>query len=239
LKFGIITPVFDGCLESLGRLFEDIRGQTHHDWTWILCNNGHSEKIAAFAREKNALFPEDNRDVVWRLNNFLRPKVAYVKLRQRDTPDVGSLLIDIGRRRDRCIRMMSADYIFMLDADAKLLDPDMFRSIAMALEKTPKDVCIYRIIHDIGVLPIFPIGYGRIDMLNFCIKADLARRIGYPTDLSPDGVANDYRYFDRAMKATGGDYLFIDRVFGQHNGNNNNSYINLMKQIAGQCPSIK
>jgi hypothetical protein len=234
VKFGIITPVFDGCLTSLELLFQDVNSQTHTNWAWIICSNGYSEKIAAFAREKNQLLSRYNRNVAWRLGNFLMPRLTYLHLPYQETPDPRSLLRDLGRRRDYCIGKIHADYLFMFDADAKLLDSDMFRIIDEKLGRSPKDLCVYRILHDVGILPVFPIQYGRIDMLNFCVKARLAKEIGYPTDLSPDGMCNDYRYFDRALNRAG-DYLFIDQIFGHHNGNNNNSYINLLKQLSGEC----
>lgn len=62
--------------------------------------------------------------------------------------------------------------------------------------------------------------------MNFCIRASLAKKVGYPTTVKPEAAGNDYWYFDSAYKASAGDYLFIDRIFGQHNGNN--SYKNLM-----------
>lgn len=232
MKFGFITPVFDGCLASLELLFRDIYGQTHRDWTWIICSNGYSEKMAAFARDKNTLLHTDNRNAIWRMRNFLQPKVTYLHLPYRETPDPRSLLLDLGRRRDHCIDKIHADYLLMLDADAKLLDNDMLRIIGEELEKSPKDLCVYRIMHQVGVLPIFPIQYGHIDMLNFCMRLRLARNIRYPRDVSPDGRFNDYRFFERAIGVTKGDYLFIDRVFAQHNGNNNNSYLNLLKQLS-------
>jgi hypothetical protein len=235
VKFGFITPVFDGCLASLELLFRDVCSQTHTDWTWIICSNGYSEKMASFAREKNARLGTQNRSPVWRLGNFLRPKVIYLHLPYRETPDPRSLLLDLGRRRDYCIDKVRADYLLMLDADAKLLDSDMLRIIGDELRKSPKELCVYRVLHEVGVLPIFPIEYGRIDMLNFCMSAGLAKKIRYPTDVSPDGRFNDYRFFERAIRATGGDYLFLDRIFGQHNGNN--TYLNLLRMPADHKPA--
>ena len=134
---------------------------------------------------------------------------------------------NIGRRRALCIREIEADYIFMIDADAKILDKEMFQEINSELERSHKSICIYKIKHEIGVLPIFPIGFARIDMLNFCVRADLAKKVGYPISARPETFGNDYWYFDRAYKASGGDYVFIDKIFCEHNGNSR--YESLLK----------
>src|SRR5262249_2390510 len=117
--------------------------------------------------------------------------------------------------------------------DAKLLDRDMFTLLNTELERNPQSLCIYKIMHKLGVLPIFPIGYARIDQLNFCVKASLAQEVGYPTTVNPAAQGNDYSYFDRVCRATGGDYLFIDKIFGQHNGNNR--YMHISQQLWGQA----
>src|SRR5262245_5904614 len=154
-------------------------------------------------------------------------RIKYAYLPYEATPNAYSLLENISKRRDHCIQMVEADYLFMLDADAKLLDRDLFKLINIELGRNPKGLCIYQIIHEIGVLPIFPIGFAKIDQLNFCVKASLAKAVGYPITVNPDAIGNDYWYFDRVYKATDGDYLFIDKIFGQHNGNNR--YKNIIK----------
>ena len=233
MKFGIVTPVFDGCLESLELLSREILLQTHGDWTWMVCSNGRSSKIAAFTRTANRRVAQ-GRGLVARAKNFLSPRITCPHLPFEETSDLRSLLVNIGKRRNFCIQRIKADYIFTFDADAKLLDSDMFQIIAGQLRRDPKDLCVYRVLHEVGVLPFFPIQYGHIDMLNFCVSARLAKKIGFPTDLAPNGQYNDYRYFHRAVEATGGEYLFIDQLFGQHNGNNNNSYKNFLRQMAEQ-----
>jgi hypothetical protein len=103
------------------------------------------------------------------------------------------------------------------------------------LERNRKEVCVYNTIEELGTLrifrklPVFPIEYTRIDALNYCVEASLAKKVGYPDDIDPSVRGNDYRFFDRLCRATGGDFLYIDEIFCQHNGNNR--YKNLMTLI--------
>jgi hypothetical protein len=230
MKFGIITPVFDGCLDSLELLFKDLAGQTYTNWVWMLCGNGYSSKMESFVRQKSRVLDAGLKNVIWRSLGLPVPSIIYLHTDHEELTDAYALLANIGKRRDICLKQIIADYIFMIDADAKLLGNDMFQAIRRELERTHKDICIYKIIHEIGVLPIFPIGYAHIDMLNFCVKASLAKKVGYPTTVKPEAAGNDYWYFDSAYKASAGDYIFIDRIFGQHNGNN--SYKNLMTLLS-------
>jgi glycosyltransferase involved in cell wall biosynthesis len=233
MKFGIVTPVFDGCLESLELLLRDVEEQTHKDWTWIVSSNGYSKKVDAFVKAKNQRFWKSNLNPIWRFTNRGMEKLHYIAMPLEETPDKVSLLENIGKRRDYCIKKINSDYIIMLDADAQLLDREMFLTMNHELKKQPKGVCIWKVEHETGLLPSFPIRFGRIDMLNFCVKASLAKAVGYPTTVNLEAVGNDYWFLDRAIKASNGDFLFIDRLFARHNGHNNNSYKNLCKIFGG------
>ncbi len=228
MRFGLITPVFDGCLESLELVFQDIVNQTYTDWVWVLCSNGFSEKICQFTHIKNELLNKE-LNATNKLFRVFYPKIVYLYTRYEELPDGRAILANLGKRRNYCIKKMKSDYTFMIDADAKLLDINMFSIINDELKKTPKGLCIYKVVHDVGMLPIFPIGYGRIDMLNYCVRTSLAKKVGYPTMVHPTQPGNDYWFFNRVYTETKGDYLFIDRVFGRHNGNN--TYINLLRQL--------
>src|SRR5438876_878948 len=127
MKFCIITPVFDGCLPSLELLCKEITDQTYADWTWILCSNGYSAHMHRFAREKNRALPRVG--LVSRVRQWLKPRIAYVYLPYEEELDAYCLLANISKRRDYCITRVKGDYIFMIDADAKLLDRDMFKVI--------------------------------------------------------------------------------------------------------------
>jgi hypothetical protein len=225
MLFGIITPVFDGCLDSLELLFRDLRRQTHRDWIWLLSSNGYSRKMSDFAREKSRMLEEDNKKPSGAL-----PRVIYSFLPREAESDPYALLANIGKRRGHCIKRLDADLIFMIDADSQLLDDRMFRAVDVRMRLAPrKGLCVYRIEHVAGILPKFPIEFGRIDMLNFCMRAGLAKKIGYPDTVNREMPANDYWYFERAYREVKGDILFIDRVFGRHNGHS--TYVNAIRLL--------
>jgi hypothetical protein len=194
-----------------------------------MCSNGRSDKIEKFVQDKNRVLTGDLRNVARRYIRRPYPQIIYTPMEYEEVSDSYDLLANVGKRRDMCIRTVDADYIFMIDADAKILDKNMFSIINSELKKNSRSICVYKINHEVGVLPMFPIDYGRIDMLNFCIRADVARKVGYPTTVNREKVGNDYWYFDRAYRHTSGDMVFIDKVFGQHNGNN--TYTNLLKLL--------
>lgn len=205
MRFGIITPVFDGCLESLELLYKDFELQTHKDWVWLLCSNKFSEKLSRFADSKGKT----------------KNRIIYLNTNYEDEKGPFNTIANIGQRRDFCLRQIDADYIFMIDADAKILDKNMFQLINSELDQNARSICIYRIIHEeFGLLPLFPIMYGRIDLLNFCVKASLARKVGYPTTVNLQMPANDFWFFSRVFESCNGDFVFLDRTFCEHNGNN-------------------
>ena len=205
MRFSIITPVFDPCLESLELLYKDLSSQTYGDWVWMLCSNSFSEKMQRFVTSKKSL--GENR-------------VTYFSTGYAEETNKYSRLANIGERRNFCIEKADSDYLFMIDADAKILDADAFRVINHALSLDPRSICLYKIMHEVGVLPIFPITYLRIDLLNFCVKTSLAKKVGYPTKINYQIPPNDWRFFGKAYDACKGDYLFIDKVLFEHNGNN-------------------
>jgi hypothetical protein len=217
LKFGIITPVFDGSIESLDLLHKEMMGQTHKKWIWMLCSNGYSEKISKFIRNKIGLSGR-----ILRYFGKDTCRIIYSYTEYEDTKNSYDLLRNIGVRRDFCIRKIDADYIFMIDADAKILDKKTFQIINNELIKNPKSICMYKVIHkhDGKILPIFPTKYGNIDMLNYCVKASLAKTIGYPTSINKKYPGNDYWYFKQIQESSRDDYTLIDKILFEHNGNN-------------------
>jgi hypothetical protein len=227
MRFGLITPVFDGCVESLELLHGDLTLQTHLDWIWMLCSNGHSDRFAKIARA----FNEADSDLFLGFTDH-RERVIYAHVEHEEEMTPFNVLANISKRRQFCIGRIDCDYIFLMDADAKILNPRMFEIIDSRLEKDRKGICVYNTIEELGTLrifrklPVFPIEYNRIDALNYCVEASLAKKVGYPADVEPAVLGNDYRFFERLCRATGGDFLYIDEIFCQHNGNNR--YENLM-----------
>ena len=150
----------------------------------MICSNGFSEKLLAFVLRGNKYlescghFPKDTFHFFSRSKD--RKKLLYLHTEFEGCNNTVELLANIAKRRNLCIDMTSADYVFMLDADAKLLDVKMFKEINRELEKTHRAMRMYKTLHEIGVLPVFPIGYARIDQLNFSVKAELAKKVRYP-----------------------------------------------------------
>jgi hypothetical protein len=227
MRFGIITPVFDGCLGSLELLFREIRHQTYRNWIWMLCSNGYSEKISKFVDKKNYFLNASPRNATPESSPSLRPKMIYLNIEYEEVNDVFSLLSNVGKRRDYCIQKLETDYVLLVDADAKIFDLKMFEIINSELEAAPHDICIYKIkSNKKRNLPIFPLGYGTIDTLNYCISTKLAKKVGFPTTYDIyQKHGNDFWFFKRCFDAVNGDCIFIDRLFGQHNGNK--TYLNL------------
>lgn len=224
MKFGIITPVFDGCFESIKLLARDIELQTHNDWVWMLCSNGYSGKYSAFVEARNSVINQKRSKWARLRDKYLGEKSPQLIYRFIE-PDLEdgfiSIFENVCKRRNYCINEIQSDYICMIDADAKILERDMFKILDNELKRNQKkNLCIYKIKHsELGELPIFPIGFAKIDLLNYCIKTSLAKELGYPTRINLEAVGNDYWFLDSALSASKGDYLFIDMVFAEHNGN--------------------
>jgi hypothetical protein len=137
-------------------LFKELASQTYTNWVWMLCSNGYSDKMDSFVQQKNRVLDTRLKNSIRRLFGLPGPMIKYLQTDYVELPDAYTLLANIGKRRDICIKQMDADYIFMIDADARLLDNDMFRIIHDELKKTHKDICIYKIIHEPGSCPSFP-----------------------------------------------------------------------------------
>jgi hypothetical protein len=207
VKFGIITPVYDKCLESTELLYEDLKQQTHQDWSWLLCSNGFSQAFSDFVERKNQT--DKNQRLTYVSTN-------YVELDN----NCFSIIANIGKRRRLCIKKISCDYLFMFDADAKILDKKMFETINQELIRNPKKLCVYYIKHQSGNMPFFPIIDGKIDLLNFCMRTDLAKKIGYPNTADFFRPANDFNFFVNGYKNSQGDAIVLNKVFCEYNGNN-------------------
>jgi hypothetical protein len=219
MRFGLITPVFDGCIDSLELLYRDIAEQTHANWVWVLCGNKFSEKVSSFAKGKQKL---DERG-----------RIVYLIANLKDEKNVYSIIANIGKRRDICVKRMNVDYFLMVNADSKFLDKGMLSKVSAKLEEQPKNLCVYKTIFRGEIYPKFPLekvrDFGGIDSLNFCVSSSTAKKVGYPSN-ADFRKFNDERFFNRVFKECSGDYCFIDEVFGEFNGNNR--YKNISSKVA-------
>jgi hypothetical protein len=161
-----------------------------------------------------------------------RGRIVYLITNLKDEKNPFSLIANIGKRRDICIKKMNVDYFFMINADSKI-EKEMLRKISAKLEEKPKNLCIYKIIHENGVVyPKYPFAYGGIDSLNFCVSSSTAKKVGYPRN-AEFYEFNDWRFFVRVFEECGGYYCFINEVFGEYNGNNRYKTISSMSKAEG------
>jgi hypothetical protein len=229
MKFGIITPVFEGCYESIELLSREILNQTHRDWIWMISSNGFSKIYSQFAKEMNES-TRYRRSKLGYIYDFLfdrnqnlsddNQKIIYHFIEKEEPKDTITLLENICKRRNQCIKEIECDYIFCIDADAKLLGNNVFWKINNTLEVYPRSICIFKIIHEVGILPSFPLELGKIDLLNYVMKTSLAKEIGYPTKIRRDSIGNDFWFIKEALEVSKNDLVFIDEILAQHNGNN-------------------
>jgi hypothetical protein len=180
----IITPVFDQAYESLRNLVRELRSQTYGSFFQVMISNGPSPRIKEFVfdlRKKDARF-------------------IYDEIEGEVINNSKELLINLGKRREYCLKKYDAKRYVFLDADVKIIDNDYFLKLHKAHKEIKRDILITLIkIFYQGrelTLPIFPILFSHIDMANFTFTKRIARKFSYPTDYdSGIGIGNDYRFF--------------------------------------------
>ena len=183
----IITPVFDPAYESLRELVAELSAQTFGRFIQVMVSNGPSTKIKNFVLELN------KKD----------PRFIYDEIEQEITDNLEKLLVNLGKRREYCIKKYTAERYVFLDADAKLIDNDYFLKLYKAHKEIKRDILItlVKILNNQDnetTLPIFPITYGHIDMANFTFSKRIAKNYSFPVDYdSSVGIGNDYRFFSR------------------------------------------
>lgn len=221
MKFGIITPVFEGCFDSLALLSRELFLQTYGNWDWVLCSNGPSERMEEFAAQKRKELYQRPEKSPYLAGAFPgTPTIRACHIPRELDHTFPHLIDNLAKRRNFCIHASDADYIFMIDADAKIVDNRMFEKVRDVLGTTQKDICVWKIRHETeGILPIFPPAYRRLDMLNFCVSSRVAKEIGYYNHHKLRKTSNDFWYFMDAFNEVAGDFAFIDEIFAEHNGN--------------------
>jgi hypothetical protein len=180
----IITPVFDPAYESLCKLVAELHSQTFGRFIHVMISNGPSPKIKSYVLELN------RKD----------PRFIYDEIKREATNNPVELLINLGKRREYCLKKYNAERYVFLDADAKLIDNNYFLKLYKAHREIKRDILITltKIHYEKNelTLPIFPIKLGHIDMANYTFAKRIAKNYNYPTDYDPAmGFANDYRFF--------------------------------------------
>lgn len=180
----VITPVFDPAYESLGKLVAELKRQTYGSFMHVMISNGPSPRIKEFVAAINGQDPR-----------FIYDEIAEEKL-----DSAVEILVNLGKRRNYCLKKYTAERYLFLDADIKIIDDDYFLKLFRAHQEVRRDILITLTRarekgRDI-ILPIFPIRLGRIDMANFSFSHKIAASFNYPTDYDIKyGYANDYRFF--------------------------------------------
>jgi hypothetical protein len=182
----VITPVFDPAYESLVLLTGELKEQSNPDFIHVMISNGPSPRV---------------KQLIDQLREVDR-RFIYDELPQEDQEGAVKLLINLGRRREYCLKHYEAQRYVFLDADIKLVDRDYFARLQKAHQEIQRDILITLVeINDAGrslILPLFPIKLGHIDMGNFTFSRSIARNFSYPTDQDEKfGAANDYRFYSR------------------------------------------
>jgi hypothetical protein len=151
-----------------------------------MISNGPSPKIKSYVLELN------RKD----------PRFIYDEIKREATNDPVELLINLGKRREYCLKKYDAERYVFLDADAKLIDNNYFLKLYKAHREIKRDILITltKIHYENNelTLPIFPIKLGHIDIANYTFSKRIAKNYNYPTDYDPAlSIANDYRFFTK------------------------------------------
>lgn len=180
----IITPVFDPAYASLCKLIAELYSQTLGRFIHVMISNGPSPNI---------------KELICKLNmHDLR--FIYDEMTEETIYNPIELLINLGKRRDYCLKKYNAARYLFLDADVKLIDNDYFKKLYKAHKHINRDILItltkYYDQNNEITLPIFPIREGHIDMANYSFSQKIAKNFNYPMDYDIHyGIANDYRFF--------------------------------------------
>lgn len=202
--FCVITPVFDGCTESVNLLIQDLLRQSYPNFQQVLISNGPSTRIKELVEKVN-----DNR-IIYK---------EYYPQEETSTPP--KLIENIGKRRNQCMSSFDADRYFFFDADLKILDDGFFDKISKVHDKA--DIIISKIMCYGRILPEMPIKKGHIDLANYSFSRKIAQKYSYPTvyEQATD-ISFDWRFYAKIKNE--GNY-FTDILYAHKDGHN--SYQNL------------
>lgn len=182
----IITPVFDPAYDSLCKLVAELQLQSYGDFRQIMVSNGPSPMIKEFALD------------IGRTD----PRFTYDEIAHEIINSPIEILMNLGKRREYCLKKYQAARFAFLDADVQINDKDYFLKLHQAHQEIKRDVLItltriYEADKEI-ILPIFPIMLGHVDMANYTFSNYIAKNYHYPSDYDHQlGYGNDYRFFSK------------------------------------------
>ncbi len=178
----VITPVFDPAYESVVKLINALKLQSFGQFIHILVSNGRSSKIKAYIDEIRI---HDQRFI-------------YDEIKEEKLESGIDILVNLGKRRNYCLKQYDAARYVMLDADLQIIKSNYFLKLYEAHEKLKADVICTKIRIREKVFPRFPLKLGRIDLANVSFSKSIAKHFDYPTDYDPHfGIGNDYRFFSK------------------------------------------
>ncbi len=212
----IITPIFDPALESVRKLVNELKSQSYGNFFQVMISNGPSPRIKEFVSDvgkKDARF-------------------IYNEIEEEIINNPKELLINLGKRREYCLKKYDAERYVFLDADVKLIDNDYFRKLHKAHKEIKRDILITqtKLCHKAIEItfPIFPITPGHIDMANFTFSKKIAKNYSYPQDYDESvSYGNDYRFF--SMISREDNTAVLNFVSAIRDGNN--SYIRVSELL--------
>jgi glycosyltransferase involved in cell wall biosynthesis len=198
IKYLVITPVFDACVNSAALLINALQKQTYTEFQHILISNGSSTIIKSLVNKVN-----DSRFI-------------YSEYLEENTSTVPKLMENLGKRRNFCLKNYMADRYFFFDADLQIIDNEFFYNIHEIHEQA--DVIISKI-DCYGVeYPLMPMKRGNIDLANYSISRKMAEKYDYPTEYTKENnVAFDWRFFS-LVKNEG--IYFSNILYAVKDGNN-------------------
>lgn len=197
--FCVITPIFDEAFKSVRGLIQDLKEQTYPNFQHILISNGKSPII------KKIIDLADD------------PRFLYIEIPHEQTPKLADVLVNIAKRRNYALENFKAERYFFFDADLLVQSKNFLEVMVDIHEKA--DIIISRIQmpNFLCVLPIFPIGQGKIDIANYSFSKKMAEKYKYPTEY-PDlkkGVANDWIFYKQMISES---HYFNDMIYAKKDG---------------------
>lgn len=199
--FCIITPVFEDAFRATKLLIKDLKKQTCQDFKHILISNGVSKEFTNLVRDNDRL--------------------VHIEFDFEPTPDIFKLLVNLGKRRNYCLKHFDADRFFFFDADLLVTDSTFFEQIAEVHDKA--DIILSKTIVSGHIFPEHPIQKCKIDISNYSFSNKIAKKYDYPTDCTDD-IANDWRFYERIKSES---HYELDLVYAKKDGRS--MYENLSK----------
>jgi hypothetical protein len=195
----VITPVFDGCLDSFTLLAEATRQQTFSDFIHIAISDGESPLI------KESMSSLDGRFI-------------YIEISPTNPKNQMELFFSITSRRDFGLKNFKATRFLFLDADLKITSSDYFQALYDGHQQYPSKIIMTKIKRAPGLYyPRIPLRCGNINISNYCVTQEMAK-IGYPTDFDKFyPFANDFRFLSQVMARH--DFQLLNFVSAEKDGN--------------------